>query len=247
MLKQLTKTEVAIETGRTLFPNKVKSVSDGMGKTERAIKQSTNIKLGKFVFKGRLTGAKIYTLTLEERKTCPINCTHWKDCFGNNVPFGIRYTYDKALMIQIENDLSFYNSKGKPFLVRLHVLGDFPDIVYVTFWKEMLNKYNNLNVYGYTAHQLGTVLGNTLNEMRCDRFMVRISGDINTEYNTALSYDDIRTHKQLKTKQAFLCPTQIANKRDTTLAKKNEQTLTNSCGTCGLCWTSKKNVVFLTH
>ena len=42
MLKQLTKTELAIETGRTLFPNKVKSVSDGMGKTERAIKQSTN-------------------------------------------------------------------------------------------------------------------------------------------------------------------------------------------------------------
>jgi hypothetical protein len=247
MLKQLSKTEIAIELGQSLFQYKVKSVSEGMGKTERAVKKSTNAKLGKKVLKGRLKGADIYTLTLEERKTCPPTCAHWLTCFGNNMHLATRYTYDEALIVQIEQDIEFYNSKNKPFLVRLHVLGDFADMLYVMFWERMLATYEHLNVYGYTARQLGTPIGDKLNSMRSIRFMVRISGDTSTLKNTALSYDDLASHKQLKTGQAFLCPTQIANKGDTKLAKKDQETLTDSCATCTLCWTIDKNVVFLTH
>jgi len=51
----LSKTEIAIQNDRSLFHAfKVKSVNDGMGKSERVIKKSTNVKLGKRVTKGKL-------------------------------------------------------------------------------------------------------------------------------------------------------------------------------------------------
>ena len=250
MHKPLTKTQIAIVNGQSVFQYKVKSVSDGMAKSERAIKPSTNEKLGKIVKKGRLRGAKIYTLTLEERKTCPKSCFHWKDCFGNNMHLAVRYVFDKALLEQIERDIEFYNDKGKAFLVRLHILGDFPSVEYVNFWNDLLDKYEHLNVYGYSAHQLETPIGEALDDMRDVwdlRFMVRISGDTKTDNMTALSYDDEPARKQIETKKAFVCPTQITHKGSTKLASKTEETLTKNCGTCGLCWTTKLNPIFLTH
>jgi hypothetical protein len=229
----LTKTQIAINSGQSLFQYKVKSVLDGMGKTERAIKPSTNVKLGKKITKGHLKGAKMYTLTLEERKTCPKTCFHWSTCYGNNLHLATRYTYDEALLLQIEDDLEFYNSKNKPFMVRLHVLGDFADVAYVNFWQTMLDKFQHLNIYGYTAHQLNTELGDMLQDMVGARFMVRISGNFASKTMNALSYDDTRAVKQIETKQAFLCPVQ--------------EDKTDSCGTCGLCWIAQKNVVFKTH
>jgi len=49
-MKQLTKTELAVLAGKSVYHSlRAKSVSDGMGKTERALKASTNTKLGKRV------------------------------------------------------------------------------------------------------------------------------------------------------------------------------------------------------
>ncbi len=43
----------------------------------KIIKQvTTQAKLGKWVTKGRLKGARMYTVTFEERKTCPKSCFH---------------------------------------------------------------------------------------------------------------------------------------------------------------------------
>lgn len=66
-MKTLTKTEIAIMNATTVFSKTVKNVSDGLGKTEKVIKKSTNIKLGKKVTKGKFKGFPIYTVTLQER------------------------------------------------------------------------------------------------------------------------------------------------------------------------------------
>ena len=247
MNKPLTKTEAAILSSRSIYHMNVKSVNDGMGKTERAIKASTNAKLGKIIQKGRLRGAKIYTLTLEERATCPETCAHWSTCFGNNMPFATRYKMDDALIAQVEGDLEFYNAKGKPFLVRLHILGDFTSLEYVEFWARMLERFEHLNVYGYTARLVGTPIGDALHAMLSLRFMVRQSGQFAENAFAALSMDDVKTETLVKNKKAFVCPTQIAKRGEYRLAKKNETTITANCGTCGLCWTTLLSVAFLTH
>ena len=56
----------------------------------KVLKPSTNKKLGKKVLKGSFKDYKFYTLTLVERETCPKDCFHWDDCFGNNMPFAHR-------------------------------------------------------------------------------------------------------------------------------------------------------------
>tara|TARA_R110002167_G_scaffold37359_1_gene117122 strand:+ start:1204 stop:1947 length:744 start_codon:yes stop_codon:yes gene_type:complete len=247
MNKPITKTEAAILSSRSVYWMNVKSVSDGMAKTERAIKASTNAKLGKVVNVGRLKGARIFTLTLEERATCDNSCAHWKTCFGNNMPFATRYKMDDALLIQIESDLEFYNAKGKSFLVRLHVLGDFPSVEYVAFWARMLCQFENLNVYGYTARLSGTLIGDAILSLRSPRFMVRQSGQFDGSNMSALSFDDVRSLPTVDARKAIVCPTQIAKRGEYELAAKGIDTLTPNCGTCGLCWTTPKNIVFLTH
>ena len=56
--------------------------------------------------------------------------------------------------------------------------------------------------------------------------------NINIDTSNA-SFDDDMAVAQIENKQAFLCPVQ--------------EDKTDSCATCGLCWTAKKNVVFKTH
>jgi hypothetical protein len=247
MNKPISKTQAAIISSRSVYWMNVKSVSDGMAKTERAIKPSKNKKLGKVVKVGRLKGARIFTLTLEERATCPTTCAHWETCFGNNMNYAVRYKVDAALLAQIEDDLTVYNKRGKPFLVRLHILGDFPSIEYVAFWARMLGRFENLNVYGYTARLSGTPIGDAILSLRSPRFMVRQSGQFDGSNMSALSFDDERALPMVTAKKAIVCPTQIAKRGEYELAAKGIDTLTPNCGTCGLCWTTPKNIVFLTH
>ena len=208
-----------------------------MGKTERVIKKSTNIKLGKKVSKGIFKGMPIYTVTLEERATCSNTCAHWTTCYGNNMPFATRYKADDALLAVMALELEQLNRKHKNgFLVRLHILGDFYSVDYVELWNKWLDKFDNLYVYGYSERKQNTPIGKALQILRNKydkRFMVRISGDLETQTMAAISYDDKRALKQLENKQAFICPVQ--------------EDKTASCSTCGLCWTTKKNVIFITH
>jgi hypothetical protein len=248
----MSKTQIAIATHKSLFHNaKVKSVTDGMGKTENVIKKSTNIKLGKIVKTGRLKGMPIYTVTLEERATCSASCFHYSTCYGNHMPFATRYEANPALIDLMAIELEALNKKHlNGFLVRLHILGDFYSVEYVNFWDKWLSQFDNLWVYGYSERQLGTNIGNALQTLRLKwktRFMVRISGDTLQTHMSALSFDDTAAQQQVIDKKAFICPTQIAKKGDTKSAPKGIETLVSDCGACGLCWTATKNVVFLTH
>jgi hypothetical protein len=255
-MKQMTKTEMAVLAGRSVYHDlRAKSVADGMAATERVVKKSTNTKLGKRVTKGKLAGFPIFTVTLEERATCPRSCIHWGDCYGNNMMNATRYAADDALVAQIEADLAFYQTKHpNGFLVRLHVLGDFFSVAYVAQWARWLGMFPALHVYGYTANQPDATdsqeraIGQALLTLRNEcgiRFAVRFSGSYSQEF-AALSYDDARSAQLVADKQAFKCPTQIS-KATGKLAKKGEETLAPDCGACGLCWQASKPVVFITH
>ena len=110
-----------IKNGRTIYLKSVKVVDFY---PHQALKPVKNKKLGKTVTKGKHKGRPIYTLTLEERATCPRSCGHWDDCYGNNMPFAHRLTAGQGLTKKIYADLTAIQKKHKQFLVRLHVLGD---------------------------------------------------------------------------------------------------------------------------
>ena len=201
------------------------------------IKESNNIKLGKKVLKGNKKDFKIYTLTLVERNTCSDECEHWLTCYGNNMPFGIRFNpYNKNFLPRLESDLKTIanepnNKKG--FLLRLHVLGDFYSKDYVLFWKRMLKLYPNLNIYGYTRNHSNSKylekrnIANEiikLNTLFSTRFYIRFSNKLDIE-ESANSID--------LGKKGITCLAQVDDKK--------------TCATCTLCWTSKKPINFITH
>jgi hypothetical protein len=233
----LSKTQTAIAENRSVFASKVKSVSEGMQPSERAIKKAINVKLGKRVSKGAFSGFPIFTLTLEERATCPTSCYHWNGCYGNHMRFATRYKPDSALIDQIQADLTELSRKHpKGFLVRLHILGDFYSVDYVNRWRSWLAEFPALHVYGYSARiDAADSISHALAFLREDmpeRWHVRRSGDPLAPFS-ALSADTAEAQALLTAKQAFLCPAQTH--ADVT------------CGSCAACWASTKPVVFKTH
>lgn len=72
----------ALADGRTMYPSTVRAARDG---TRWALKSSNNRKIGGEILKGRWMGFPAYTLSLEERATCPTSCLHWRSCMGNRM------------------------------------------------------------------------------------------------------------------------------------------------------------------
>jgi hypothetical protein len=220
-------TKLAHAEGRTLFPKSRK----GSDYTSRVLKPSTNIKLGK-VMRKIWPDAKILTLTLEERKTCPSDCAMWTKCYGDNMPFAHRMSMgDGELRVRIERELKEH--KGI-VAVRLHVLGDFYSTGYVKFWADMMLRYPNLRVWGYTAHQPSSDIGRLIRDCNLaftGRFLVRFSNQpkpIEEEgvYTCAVGDAD---------GDYITCPEQLGKVED--------------CGKCGLCMNPKvkKGIRFLSH
>ena len=221
----------AIINSRTMYQ---KNVHDPSAYKFKAIKSSTNKKLGKKVTKGKLSGASIYTLTLEERATCAQECEHWRDCYGNNMPFAHRLQATTALYTLLDNDLDALDKKKHlVYLIRLHVLGDFFSIAYVDYWEKQLETRPKLNIYGYTRYhvtmkdQKEAAIGMAIDRLRMkypNRFMVRFSNDTSKPFSA---------HSAEISRAGIACPVQ--------------EDKTDSCGTCGLCWTVNKPIIFETH
>jgi hypothetical protein len=235
-MKPLTKTEKAVLSGGTVYQTKVKAVSDGLGKTERVIKRSKNAKLGKTVTAKAWQGMPIYTVTLEERATCPRSCVHWADCYGNNMPFATRYAAGADLESAIWSELEVLQKRHpEGFAVRLHVLGDFYSVGYVALWARALASFPALHVWGYTARHPGTDIGDavdTLNRECSDRWLVRFSG-LHGHALGALSMDEAETVSAVEKREAFICPEQTGK--------------VDGCAACALCWKAQKPVAFITH
>ena len=213
----------------TRYLKSIKSVWD----TLHVLKPgSNNKKLGWKVSRGRHKGKRIFSLTLTERETCPTSCHHWADCYGNNMPFAHRYNVN-GLEDKLRDDIAKLMAKHKDgILIRLHVLGDFYSAEYVEFWQEMLLEYPKLAIFGYTARQDQTKIGKAiwlLNNRFAERCVIRHSGNFEADTITGWLYAAEESFEG----SSFDCPEQVGKVK--------------SCADCGLCWTAKKTVRFLSH
>lgn len=220
-----------VEQGRTKFMKSVKGVRH---MRTLLVSGHSNVKIGRDVRKGRFRGYWIFTLSLEERKTCPSSCAHWSDCYGNNMPFAKRIDHtDPQFLPVLEQEIeTLLNARGRVgVLVRLHALGDFYSEAYVDFWRRMLAKHPRLAIYGYTARTPRRAIGAAVVRMNNDygqRCMIRFSDGGRPTMST-LSI----TAKEDRPADAFVCPEQTGQ--------------TRCCATCGACWSTEKNVAFLAH
>ena len=219
-------------SGRSIFYKRGVKVPDA----KPLVSGHSNVKIGRDVRKGkRFRGYWIFTLTLEERATCPRSCSHWDTCYGNNMPFAKRldHTDPRALQGAVVDQLyRELNVRGRPgVLVRLHALGDFFSVEYVQFWERLLDHWPRLAVFGYTAWKMNTDIGWEIARVKAKhgfRFAIRWSDGFGPEDCTV----PIQRPGDCPD-DAFVCPEQTG--------------LTQACATCGLCWNTKKNVAFLEH
>ncbi len=194
-------------------------------------------KIGKLITKGKWKGFPIYTLTLEERATCPRSCHHYRSCFGNGMPQAHRLAHGDALEVRLVEEvtlLALEHPKG--FAVRLHVLGDFNSVEYVKLWEMLLQRVPQLHVFGFSARwdcerdPIAAALVRLVLS-KWERFAIRFSNAPVDECST-VSIE----HPYQKPDDAVICPQQISNSR------KNI-----SCGSCGFCWNSKRRLALITH
>lgn len=218
----------ALHENRTIHKSKVVAVNNRLFK-----KASENIKLGGkgdgLVTKGKLRGYKMFSLTLQERATCPPTCIHWTDCFGNNMAFAHRFEHgenlEKELPIQVGTLLK-KNPKG--VLIRLHVLGDFYSREYVELWSTLLKQHEKLAIFGYSARTSNDPIGVAL---RIQGILFPKQSFIRYSVN---NYDEGRfIATNIKLPGAITCPEQTGK--------------TDSCTTCSFCWETKIPVHFITH
>lgn len=191
-----------------------------------------NAKIGRDVRKGHLRGYWIYTLSLEERATCPQSCGHWRNCYGNSMPFAKRVQHGPEMLRRIEAELADLCRKKRGVLIRLHALGDFYSTAYVAFWDGMLRLHPNLAIFGYTAHHPGTEIGDAvarvIGRAGFDRFAVRFSG-----WSGDLAAVTINDTSEAAAHDAIVCPQQTG--------------AVSHCATCSICWASQRNIAFLSH
>lgn len=224
----LAESHPAVVEGRSLF---TKSANAARGSGRVLISGHNQRKLGRRVAKGRWTGFEIYTLTLEERKTCPRSCLEWRSCYGNRMQWSIRHPAGAELEAKLESELAELQAKHpNGFVVRLHILGDFYSADYVRRWGCWLDQYPALHVFGYTARQgdeIADALSSLISE-RWERFAVRSSGAVLKKIpaSVVLDTEDQATHE-------IVCPVQ--------------QDKTACCATCALCWSTPKTIAFLRH
>lgn len=233
--KRITKISVAAATGHTNYPGKVFN-PPGIGSgIDTVLKPGRNsAKLGERVTKGAWKGMPIFSLTLEERATCPRSCKQWLNCYGNNMQFAKRYRHGKELEGALSRDLyTLHRRYSKGFVIRLHVLGDFYSMTYIDRWEQWLVRYPGLRVFGYTAWPATDPRGARLAQLRdryWDRFAIRTSGAKEGPRTTVFRDDMLAP---LREPGAIVCPVQLGK--------------TASCGTCALCWSTKKSIAFIEH
>lgn len=116
-------------------------------------------------------------------------------------------------------------------MVRLHILGDFYSIGYLEMWREALDAFPALNVFGYTARGPRDRIGRAvaaLRDRQWERFAVRTSGATSGPRTFV-----VQSETDPAIGGAILCPAQT-NK-------------TRACSTCALCWATKKDIAFILH
>lgn len=221
----------AVTEGATLYPAR-RVRADQAGRLLKSGHHSR--KIGKTVQKGAWRGMPIYTLSLEERATCPRTCGQWSICYGNSMNWSERIGHGPLLEAALPPEirqLGIDHPAG--FVVRLHVLGDFYSVEYVDLWRKCIENVPELYVFGYTAWQPDTEIGAAIAKLRYarwDRFAVRTSGGPKGEPRAVVLSRVVAgpIHDDM-----IVCPAQTGK--------------TACCSTCGLCWGTRRDIAFLPH
>lgn len=230
----------AVVEGRTLFPSRRFYADEVKGVL---VSGAMNSKIGGKIQKGEWSGFPVFTLTLEERATCPSSCAMFRACYGGGMPFSKRIvndaTFEQVLQLEVAAK-AMKHPQG--FVVRLHVLGDFYSVEYVKIWRDLLLRFDALHVYGYTARlpedpvKENRLIGYAINFVKeefPDRFRIRWSRPgASPDGTTVITYrpDTPRTN------EGIVC----AAERD----------MTACCSTCGMCWSNAlkdETIVFMLH
>jgi hypothetical protein len=230
----------AIQNGRSVFYRGVKSARE----TERLlISGHNNPKIGAKVEKGAWAGMPIYTLTLEERATCPRYCPTYFVCYGNAMHLARRHAhgddFERRLELEVKM-MGYHHPQG--FVVRLHVLGDFYSVGYVRLWAHLIDEVPELHVYGYTARdphhpdENEAAIGLAIRRLKwaaSDRFRIRWSRKSSIpDGATVINYRP----ESKRVPEGLVCPAQSED--------------TACCATCALCWserTKAETIVFIQH
>lgn len=219
----------AVVEGRSLF---TKSANNGRGRGRVLISGLNQRKIGRRIQKGAWSGFEVYTLTLEERKTCPRSCAEYLSCYGNHMPWSMRLQAGEELEHKIEKELGELQNKHQHgFVVRLHILGDFYSVEYVQRWTYWLDRFPALHVFGYTARGYKDPIGIAVRDLarrRWDRFAVRSSNRALGAHPASIVIED-----PAQAVNAIVCPAQTDK--------------TACCSTCALCWSTPKTIAFLRH
>ncbi len=218
--------------GRTIYPTTVRPARDG---DRWALKSaSNNRKIGGEILKGKWKGFPAYSLSLEERATCPRSCFHWRSCMGNKMHWTDRVQAGSDLEWRLEREVALLDiDHPNGFAVRLHNLGDFYSTTYVELWRKLLERHSALRVWGYTARwdvkadPIAAALFQIV-QGHWDRFAIRFS---NAPFATR-STISVEHPYQVRA-DTILCPEQVGK--------------TESCSTCGLCWHSERRIALLQH
>lgn len=231
----------AVVNGETLFPTRVRSAR---GAHRLLVPGYDQRKLGGRVARpGAWHGFPIYSLTLEERETCPTYCHHWLTCMGNAMHMAVRIdARDPSFLTELDFELEGLQARHPGgFVVRLHVLGDFYSIGYVAAWEAWLDALPALHVFGYTARDpqqksdIGAVVLD-LASRRWDRFAVRLSS-VEPGPRRAITAFDPRPPAM---PDVITCPAETLHPDGTKATK--------GCNTCGLCWRAPdKTIRFIAH
>lgn len=230
---QVSRLAPADATG-TIFPTRV---FDVVGHENVLKDGASNAKIGGDVLKGRLKGARIFTLTLEERATCPRSCGLWAQCYGNGMQYAWRWRHGPELEEAIRIEVGGLCAAHEKVLIRLHVLGDFYSLDYLALWARLLDEHEDLHVFGFTAWGPKTEIGASIARVRDAlgmRFAIRHSGSAGRWGSFTI---DFPTEKA-RLGDAIICPEQSE-------AMRGERG--RHCGTCALCWQSDAAIVFVEH
>lgn len=221
----------AFMESRTMFPGMRRDPND----VERALKSGINsAKIGGLIRKGRWKNFPIYTLSIEERATCPMSCRHWRSCYGNNMPFAQRIQHGPALELMLEREVAdLAKAHRRGFAIRLHNLGDFYSTAYVEMWSRLLTQHPQLHAFGFSARHdyHGDPIARALIDLvgkRWSRFAIRLS-NAPLEACATVSIE----HPYQRPPDAIICPAQLGK--------------TESCSTCALCWQTTKRIAFIQH
>lgn len=186
------------------------------------------------IWKGPWKGFPMFSVTLEERATCPTDCHHWRDCYGNNMAFAHRFEHGPKFEAKIREEVEVLIKRYRNIVVRLHILGDFYSVEYVSLWDELLSKYPGLHIFGYTARHNDKIALSirALNTFHANKCVIRTSR--NKQYDPNDPYTRYAATNSFSEK-AIDCPEQTGK--------------VSGCAQCGLCFNPKFNttVRFATH